>query len=176
MRLGRGGAGQGTPSSLKPFASLMVQATKTQRIVEQVPDRPPAKSRPPARPSVLGRVMDHITTLAESRQIAWPVIARIMIQMGTGQNDAGQPDLTDHDIAHRNSTPRHRPPALLAGIPPAAIAQMRHPLQMRARAPLAASASPSEPDGSRHLRPVDRIKPAMLGADRHRESMIRGGE
>ena len=56
-------------------------------------------------------------------------------------------------------------------IPPAPVAQMCDPPQIRSLALFAPRSRPTEPDGIRNLIPVDRSEPAVFGADRHPDSM-----
>ena len=76
-------------------------------------------------------------------------------------------------VTHSSSKAGQSPSASIAPgpfvfIPPSTIAQMLDLTAMRPAAPLAPAFGSLEPDHRRKLRPVDRIKPFVLGADRHR--------
>jgi hypothetical protein len=142
------------------------------RILIQVAQRAQAERVPPALPAMLGRIVEHVAALAQRGEIARHVVPRIMIEMRAGQHHIGRADAGEVDaIADRDPPPPRRPPAPGACIPPAPVAEMCDEAPMRPRAAFAARAGTTEADRVRHLRPVDRIQPAVFGADRHRDSM-----
>jgi len=142
------------------------------RILVQVTQRSQPKGIPPALPAMLGRVVDHVAALAERFQVRWRTVARVMIEMRAGQDDVGHPNLRQCEAAlHRNPFALVRSPARRIGVPPASIAEMCDPPKVRPTALLAAPAGTLEPDRARQLLPVDRVEPAIFGADRHRISM-----
>ncbi len=142
------------------------------RIFIQVADCAQAKDVPPALPSMLGRIVDHMATLAERREIAGHAVAWIVIEMRTSQHDISRSYRCQNEAAlERDPLATAGAPTHGIGIPPATIAKMCDPTHMRPRAVLAARAGPIEPDHVRQLAPVDRVKPAVFRADRHLDSM-----
>ena len=142
------------------------------RIFIQVADCAQAKDVPPALPSMLGRIVDHMATLAERREIAGHAVAWIVIEMRTSQHDISRSYRRQNEAAlERDPLATAGAPTHGIGIPPATIAKMGDPTHMRPRAVLAARAGPIEPDHVRQLAPVDRVKPAVFRADRHLDSM-----
>jgi hypothetical protein len=120
---------------------------------------------------VLLTVVNHMATLAQGLQISQPVIGGIMVKVRGRQR---HPGCSNSDVVtHLSSKAGQSPSASIAPgpfvfIPPPTIAQMLDLTAMRPAAPLAPAFSSLEPDHRRKLRPVDRIKPFVLGADRHR--------
>ena len=124
----------------------------------------PQRERAP--PPVLLAVVKHVATLAEGLQISQPV-GGIMVEMRRRQRHPGRAngDVVSHKAQSSSATVA---PGLLVFVPPSTIAQVPDLPAMRAAAPLTPSLGPLKPDHRRKLRPVDRIKPFELGADRHR--------
>ncbi len=121
---------------------------------------------------MLGRVMDHVATLAERSEVARRVVGRIMVQMRAREIDPRDADERQRARAWR-SHPAPAPVAPLPaiGIPPAAVAQVEHVPTVRTSAMLAAALGAAEANQLRQLGPVDRVEPAMFGHDRHDDSM-----
>ncbi len=69
------------------------------RILIQVADRAQAKDVPPALPSMLGRIVDHMAALAERREIAGHAVARIVIEMRAGEHDIGRSHRLEDEVA-----------------------------------------------------------------------------
>ena len=67
----------------RPFEDL--------RSGEQVADRPHSEGVEPAPPAMFGGVMAHMAALTERREVAWPVVAGIMVQVRAGEHDARDP-------------------------------------------------------------------------------------
>ena len=141
-------------------------------IFVQVADRAQAKQVPPALPSMLRRVVNHMATLTKRSEIARQAVARIVVEMRAGQHDIGRPHRRKGEAAlDRDPFATAGAPAGGIGIPPATVAEMGNPAHMRSGAMLAACAGSVEPDYVRQLRPVDRVQPAVFGSDRHPDSM-----
>jgi len=141
-------------------------------ILVQVPDRAQPKPAPPALPAMFGRVVEHVAALAQRGEVGGIVVAGIVVEMRAGQHNKGRAHRRQPArAANRDAPPPIGPPASRLAIPPAPVAQMRDPPAMRPCAPLASAPRAAEPDRAGKLRPVDRIKPAVFGADRHPDSM-----
>ena len=111
--------------------------------------------------------MDHVAALAETLQVALPVVARIMIEMRRRQDDAGLSER--HRIL--DIRPSYWPaptitPRVARGVEPTTIGQATDSLTMRPTASLADATSALEAHASADLRPVDRVEPAQLTLDR----------
>src|SRR3546814_5875287 len=114
----------------------------------------------------------HVAPLAGRSQVARGVVGRIMVEV-----DAGDIDPRDTDDRHEVYRPDPDPPSAPVSplptihVPPPSVAQGEYALTMRAMAMLAPPIGAAEANGSRQLGPVDRVKPAMFGHDRHDDSM-----
>jgi hypothetical protein len=139
-------------------------AIKTQK---QISYGVPHTQREQAPPPVLLTVVKHMATLAQGLQISRPVIGGIMVEVRSRQRHSG---CARSDVVSRKSQRPSAPipPSPLVFIPPSPVAQVPDLTAMRPAAPLAPALGSLEPDHCRKLRPVDRIKPFVLGADRHR--------
>ncbi len=121
---------------------------------------------------MLCRIVKHVAALAQRGEVDRHVVPRIVIEMRTGQNDIGRADAGQLEpVADRDPPTARRAPASRLGVPPSPVAEVRDEAAMRPRTMFAAGAGAAEPDRIRHLLPVDRIEPAVFGADRHRDSM-----
>ena len=146
------------------------------RIFVQVTQCAQAKYIPPSLPAVFGRIVEHMAALAQCGEIARQVMARVMIEMRAGEHDIGRTDAEHVEpFANRDPSTTVRTPIAGIGIPPSPVAEMRDEAQMRPRTSLAARTGTIETDRSRQLLPIDRVKPAVLGADRHRDYMSQCG-
>lgn len=142
------------------------------RILEQVAYRPPVEDMPPALPAMLGRIVEHVTSLTQRGQVRRRVVARIMVEMRAGEHDKGRPHARERDaLAHPDPPTATAPPAPRLRVPPSPVTQMRDIRAVRPPAPLAARSGAAETDCIGQLRPVDRIQPAVLGTDRHPDPM-----
>ena len=126
----------------------------------------------PAPTPMLGRVVDHVASLAERSQVARRIVSRIMVQVRARDIDPRHAD----DGGHCGNGCAHPPTAAVTpmpaiGIPPSAVTQMEYASPMRTPTMLAAPLGAAEPDQPRQLGPVDGVQPAMFGHDRHDESM-----
>ena len=108
-----------------------------------------------------------MTALAQRCKIAWGIVGRIMIEVGTCQYNARLP----HAVEGRkwsNDPSLPVPPFTSSFIPPISVRNTPHPRHMRSTAPFAAPLRPAEADCGRQLRPVYWVKPAMFGTNWHR--------
>ena len=127
--------------------------------------------REQAPPPVLLAVVKHMATLAQGLQISQPVIGGIMVKVRSRQRHPGCAN--SYVVAHSSSKAGQSAstsiaPGPLVFVPPSTVAQVPDLTAMRPAAPLAPPLGSLKPDHRRKLRPVDRIKPFVLGADRHR--------
>ena len=113
-------------------------------------------------------VVDQVATLAKALQIARPIVARIVVEVGGGEND---PRLSYPgcllDVGPASEPSTIIAPSLTSGVKPASIRQAANSCAMRSAATLADAAGALEAHIPAQLRPVDRIKPAHLSFDRH---------
>jgi hypothetical protein len=116
---------------------------------------------------VLLAVVKHTATLAKGLQISQSVIGGVMVKVG-GQHYRGRAncDIPADSPGKAASTCIASGPFVF--IPPSTIAEMLDLTAMWPATPLAPAFGSLKPDHCRKLRPVDRIKPFVLGADRHR--------
>ena len=126
----------------------------------------------PTAALVLLAIVQQVATLAESLQIARPVVAWIMIEVGGSQEHFGRPGqfvFWSRGLCGqaREGPSSPIPPSLGVLVPPATVPEVEDQAAMRTSALFAATLCPNEPYGSRDLRPVDRVKPSELAADWH---------
>src|SRR4051794_5436967 len=113
-------------------------------------------------------VVNDMATLTQASQVLQPVIAGIVIEVGSGENDAGlahESSFFDVGIAGRTSA--MIAPSLTGLVVPPSIRQNANGFAMRAAAALTEAPSALKPHIIAELRPVDRIEPAHLSLDRH---------
>lgn len=121
---------------------------------------------------MLGSIVDHMAPLAERSQVARCIVGRIMVEVRAG-------DIDPRDTDNRREVDRPDPDPLSTAIspfpairvPPASVTQVKYALAMWTTAMLAPPFGAAEADGPRQLGPVDWVKPAMFGHDRHVDSM-----
>src|SRR6516162_4675441 len=114
-------------------------------------------------------VMDHVAALAQALEIAKPVVARVMIEMGCGQDDAGWPHLRRLlEVGPPRSAAASVAPGAARRIEPAAVRQTANRHTMGPPTSLADAVGALKPHATADLRPVPRIKPPHLRLDRHR--------
>lgn len=126
--------------------------------VEQITKRSPFEDGHPCAPPMLPTIMTKMAALTKRLQIAKPVVAGVMIEVGRRQH---HPHLLEgcvitiiRPIDHLASV---IPPKLTFRIEPAAIAEMMDDLAMGAPAILTATAGAIETHHCAQLVPVDRI-------------------
>src|SRR5436305_915879 len=90
-----------------------------------------------------------------------------MIEVGAGEDDIGCLDSSQRKPLPLDPPAGVRPPAPRIGVPPPTISEMGDTALVRPCAALAPASGATEANPVRYLRPVDRIEPAVLGADRH---------
>jgi hypothetical protein len=123
--------------------------TSLTRILVEVAQGTEAKYVPPPPPTVLGRVVDDVATLAERAKVGRRAVTGIVIEVGAGEHDIGRPHCRERDALHGNTPTTMIPPITGGRVPPTAITQMRDVAHVRAGALLAAG----------------------IGTDRHQDAM-----
>src|SRR5690242_12474289 len=108
-------------------------------------------------------IVDHVAALTEAFKIAQPAIARVMIEVGRCQDDAGSP----HPGHFLQIGPPGRPPAPIApgmtgGVEPPSVRQTADSDAMWPAASLANTGGALEPDVPANLRPIAGIKSPHL--------------
>lgn len=122
-------------------------------------------------------VVDQVAALAERLEVGGMAVARVMVEVGTREHDIGDLDSRqDEALLDSNASATVGSPALCICIPPATIPEMGDAGEMRSPALLALAPCPLEAHGYRDLRPIDRVKPAVFGSDRHPDSMSQRSE
>jgi hypothetical protein len=114
--------------------------------------------------------MDDMATLAERLEVAPVIIARVMIKMRSRQKYARQQGGAAQLLRtwpHAQQAPAIVPPSTGLLAPPAPIAEVLYGFAMRPAALLAATFGTVKANNIGQLRPVDRVKEAMLAADGH---------
>jgi len=139
--------------------------------VEQITQRTPIVRVHPATASMLRTIVEHVAALTERCELMQRAVARIMVEVRTGQDHRCPPSL-QQDVLRR---PSYAPalaiaPALPAPVPPPPVAKVEDLLPVRTSTMLAVSPCPHEAYLVRELRPVDRVQEHVLGADRHQAS------
>lgn len=154
--------------------------SRESRIFVQVAKRAQAKDVPPSLPAMLGRIVEHVAALAQCGEIARHVVPRIVIEMCTGQHHIGRTNGRHVEPSpplppNCNPSATVRTPIPGIGIPPSPVTEMCDEAEMGSRAPFTARAGTIEADRVRQLLPIDWVEPAVLGADRHHDSMSQYG-
>ena len=121
---------------------------------------------------MLVSIVNHVAPLAERSQVARGVVGRIMVEVSAGDIDPRDTD-DRREVYRPDPDPPSAPvsPLPTIHVPPPSVAQVEYALTMRATAMLAPPIGAAEANGFRQLGPVDRVKPAMFGHDRHDDSM-----
>ena len=142
-------------------AGVQLCAIKAQK---QISHGVPHSQREQAPPPVLLTVVKH---MAKSLQISQPVVDGIMVKVAGGQHYRGRANCDVAADSPGKAASTCVAPGPFVFIPPSTIAQMPDLTAMRPAAPLAPALGSFKPNHRRKLRPIDRIKPFVLGADRH---------
>ncbi len=90
---------------------------------EQIAEGPAQEISDPPLCQMVRAVMDHVAALAQTLEVTPPVVARVMVEMGRSQHDAGVSDLGSFDeIGPRSWAAAAITPGVLRGIKPAPVA------------------------------------------------------
>ena len=136
-------------------------------------------------PAMRCPVMGEVAALAECCEVSGSVVAGVLVEMGGGEDDIGrrqgqrckacQSRLQSNKAGREGQCPRATAtvvtPALAGHVPPQSVGSDDHPFSVRSPATLAAAAGAIEADHLRQLAPVDRVEPALVRADRRKDSM-----
>lgn len=158
-------------SQPRPVSRLSKPFACQTRVFVEVAKGAAPEAVPPPLPTMFRRVVQHMASLAQGRQIGRRVVTWVMIQMRAGQYDIGRPYRCDIDMMDCHAIASRGTPTLRIDVPPSAIAQVRNQAQMGAGASFTARFRPVKPNAIRQLLPVDRIEPTVFGADRHWDFM-----
>ena len=115
---------------------------------------------------VLLTVVKHVATLTQGLQISQPIIGGIMVKVRSRQRHPGCAN--SYVVAHSSSKAGQSPSAPIAPGPVGLHPTIDHRLHAGSHGhaacrPLAPALGSLKPDHRRKLRPVDRIKPFVLG-------------
>ena len=116
--------------------------------------------------------MQEVAPLAQRGEVARCVVLRVVIEVARRQEHPRPPHRQDGAVRRwQASVPLALPATPSAGVlvPPQAVAEVQHFAPVRPTAALATALGAAEPDRRRQLVPVDRVKPAVVPADRHGE-------
>ena len=117
---------------------------------EQVTERAAQQVGDPTSRQMMWPIVDQMTPLAKAAEISRAIIARVVIEVGRCEHDAGVPHLRCfHEVRPSRRSAAIVAPGVLRGIEPTAVRQAAHGLPMRSTAALADAACPlkSEPAG-----------------------------
>ena len=145
---------------------------------KQVSQRLPAPKCEPSPALVLGAIVKHVAALAEGSEVARAVVGRIVVEMRGGQDHSRRPyaGLKESGWLRRRapqSSAEAVTPGLLGLVPPATISQVADELPVRPPAALTPPLRTLEADDGGELRPIERVKPAVLRPDRHQAWLLR---
>jgi hypothetical protein len=110
-------------------------------------------------------IVDQVAALAQASQVSQPIVAWIVIEMGSGENDPGLPYASNFF----NVGPARWATAMIAPSPtgsvvPVTVRQAANDFAMRAPTALTHAAGAFESHMPAQLRPVDRVEPAHIRA------------
>lgn len=137
--------------------------------VEQVAQRSTEMGIHPPTSPMLGRVMDHVASLAKRSQLFKATVAWIVMEMGTRQHYRC-PLARVKNIVGRSANPPTLPVPPIAAfrVPLPSVAHVEDALQMSPTAMLAATFGTDKPNEVGDMPPIDRVQKNMLRTDRHR--------
>lgn len=137
--------------------------------VEQVAQRSTEMGIHPPTSPMLGRVMDHVASLAKRSQLFEATVAWIVMEMGARQNHR-RPLADVENIVGRSANPPALPvpPIPAFRVPPPSVTHVEDALQMSPTTMLAAPFGTDKPNEVGNMPPIDRVQKNMLRTDRHR--------
>jgi hypothetical protein len=119
---------------------------------------------------VLGPVVAEVAALAERAEVAEGRVLRVVVEVGRAEVDEARASGRVLDDVRPGGRPaRVVAPAPGRLVPPPPVGELGDGRAVRPAARLAAAERPAEPDQAADQRPVDRVEPAQLAADRHRD-------
>src|SRR5512132_4397953 len=114
-------------------------------------------SDPPLR-QMAGTVVDHVASLTKTKQVAQPVVGRIMIEVRSGKHDQGRSQANHlFQVGPPSNAPTSIAPCLPCLIVLSPVRQAAHSGAMRPAAPLAHAAGTLEAHPPAELTPMSRI-------------------
>ena len=117
---------------------------------------------------MLPTVLREVASLAKRHEIARLIVRRIVVAMRRRQNHPRRLErLQMLGLGPLERPSSSAPPSFGCLVPPAPVGKSKDRPVMRPAATLTASTSPPEADHGRELRPINRVKPAVLWPDRH---------
>jgi hypothetical protein len=140
---------------------------------KQIAQRPQPESILPTPSAMFDGIVNHVAALAQCSQIALVIVGWIVVEVSASEENAGRVCLQDQR-ANRSDRAAAVAPLQRVFIPPHAIAEMFYVMPMRPTAMVALSFGARKANPVRQLQPVDRVEPAMFGADRHRDDLNHG--
>ncbi|NGM37264.1 hypothetical protein G4G93_25650 [Methylobacterium sp. DB0501] len=138
--------------------------------MKEISHRLTPKQSAPAPPLMLVAIVEHVTALAEGREVGVLVVRGVVVAMGSGQHHLGNANVAEQvlvaqplpELATLAVTPTRN-----LRIPPATVTEVKDPLKMWPAALITPALRSAEADDRRELGPVDRIEEAVLPPDRH---------
>ena len=126
------------------------------------------QQRQPPSSLMLPAVLREVASLAKRHEIARLIVRRIVVAMRRRQNHPRRLErLQMLGLGPPQRLSSSAPPSSGCLVPPAPVGKSKDRPVMRPAATLTASTSPPEADHGRELRPINRVKPAVLWPDRH---------
>ena len=117
--------------------------------------------------------MDHVTALAQAFEIALPVVAGIVIKMGSSQDHPGLTRLCRlHEVGPAGGAAAAIAPTMTGSIKPATIGQAANCHAVGAATSLTNAASSLEPHPPADFGPISGIVLAHLWSDRHQSPVV----
>jgi hypothetical protein len=109
-----------------------------------------------------------MTALAQAPEVAFPVVAGIVIEMGGGQDHSGLPLLYRlHEVGPTGMTAAAIAPSKTRSVEPTAIGQAANPHAVRSTTSLTNASSALEPDPLADLSPISWIELSHFRSDWH---------
>ena len=122
---------------------------------EQIAEGAAQEISDPPLCQMMRTVVDHVAALAQALKVAQPVVARVMVEIGHRQHDAGVSNLGGFDeIGPARHPSAAIAPGVLRGIEPASVGQTANCHAMRSAASLANAGGALEPHPPADLRPI----------------------
>jgi hypothetical protein len=134
--------------------------------------RAAADSNPPLC-QVVRSIVDHVTALTQAPEIALPVVARIVIEVGSGQDHAGLTRLCRlHEVGPASGPAAAIAPTMIGSIKPTTIGQAANCHAVGAATSLTNAASALEPHPPADFGPIAGIELPHLTSDGHQSPVV----
>jgi hypothetical protein len=123
----------------------------------------------PTLRQVIAAVLDHVAALAKAPQIAEPVVRRVIVEMGGGEDHARRAYLDGlHERRLKGRPTTAVPPCPTQWVKPSSVREAANRAAVWPLAALAFALGAIEADAPADFRPMRRVKAAQLGSDWHR--------